>query len=78
VVTDEELYEHVKSGGTKVDPNKRKYGDPGIRLEQLMRFFDPKLARVTDDSNEVGAVWARADAGVLWRVSIAVFAARVG
>lgn len=53
VVTDEELYDHVRSGGSGVDPGKRKYGDPGVRLEQLMRFFDPKLARKVDDTDQV-------------------------
>lgn len=55
--TDEDLYDHVRSGGAATDSGskmgRRRQGDPGVRLEQLMRFFDPKLARKLDDSNEV-------------------------
>ncbi|WVF66725.1 hypothetical protein IAT40_001467 [Kwoniella sp. CBS 6097] len=55
--TDDDIYDHVRSGDRAAnDPksklNKRKYGDPGVRLEQLMRFFDPKIARKMDDTNE--------------------------
>jgi DnaJ family protein A protein 5 len=52
VITDEELYDHVRSGKSKENP-KRKPGDQGVRLEQLMRFFEPRLARKLDDSNDV-------------------------
>lgn len=49
----------MRSGDkSRADPdsklNKRRRGDPGVRLEQLMRFFDPKIARRVDDTNEVG------------------------
>ncbi|GFZ42894.1 hypothetical protein JCM24511_00612 [Saitozyma sp. JCM 24511] len=55
--TDEDLYNHVRAGDSAVNDaksklNKRRPGDPGVRLEQLMRFFDPKLARKLDDTNE--------------------------
>jgi DnaJ family protein A protein 5 len=62
VITDEDLYDHVRSGKSKADAGKRKPGDQGVRLEQLMRFFEPKLARKLDDSNEVryGFFWANA------------------
>nr|XP_019049923.1 hypothetical protein I302_00343 [Kwoniella bestiolae CBS 10118]OCF28853.1 hypothetical protein I302_00343 [Kwoniella bestiolae CBS 10118] len=55
--TDDDIFDHVRSGDKATnDPksklNKRRHGDPGVRLEQLMRFFDPKLARKTDDTNE--------------------------
>ncbi|WWD16810.1 hypothetical protein CI109_101242 [Kwoniella shandongensis] len=55
--TDDDLFDHVRTGDAATnDPksklNKRRYGDPGVRLEQLMRFFDPKIARKMDDTNE--------------------------
>ncbi|ORY27689.1 hypothetical protein BCR39DRAFT_537986 [Naematelia encephala] len=55
--TDDDLYDHVRAGDRgRQDPksklNKRKPGDPGVKLEQLMRFFDPKLTRRMDDYNE--------------------------
>ncbi|WVR04088.1 hypothetical protein IAU60_001087 [Kwoniella sp. DSM 27419] len=55
--TDDDIFDHVRSGDQATnDPksklNKRRHGDPGVRLEQLMRFFDPKLARKMDDTNE--------------------------
>ncbi|WWC87561.1 uncharacterized protein L201_002451 [Kwoniella dendrophila CBS 6074] len=55
--TDDDIFDHVRSGDKATnDPksklNKRRHGDPGVRLEQLMRFFDPKLARKMDDTNE--------------------------
>ncbi|OCF78359.1 hypothetical protein I204_00297 [Kwoniella mangroviensis CBS 8886] len=55
--TDDDIFDHVRSGDKATnDPksklNKRRHGDPGVRLEQLMRFFDPKLARKVDDTNE--------------------------
>lgn len=53
MITDEDLYDHVRSGNYKEDTIKRKPGDQGVRLEQLMRFFEPKLARKLDDSDEV-------------------------
>lgn len=34
-----------------------------MRLEQLMRFFDPKLARKLDDTNEVSFVWSGSGMG---------------
>lgn len=56
--TDDDLFDHVRNGDkARSDPdsklNKRRRGDPGVRLEQLMRFFDPKIARKVDDTNEV-------------------------
>jgi len=33
--------------------NKRRAGDPGVKLDHIMRFFDPKLARKMDDTPEV-------------------------
>lgn len=56
---DDDFYDHVRSGDTAFnDPkskfNRRKQGDPGVKLDHLMRFFDPKLARKMDDTNEVG------------------------
>ncbi|WRT65403.1 uncharacterized protein IL334_002346 [Kwoniella shivajii] len=55
--TDDDIFDHVRTGDKATnDPksklNKRRHGDPGVRLEQLMRFFDPKLARKMDDTNE--------------------------
>ncbi|OCF34510.1 hypothetical protein I316_03551 [Kwoniella heveanensis BCC8398] len=55
--TDDDIFDHVRSGDRAAnDPksklNKRRYGDPGVRLEQLMRFFDPKIARKMNDTNE--------------------------
>ncbi|WWC98864.1 hypothetical protein V866_005758 [Kwoniella sp. B9012] len=55
--TDDDIFDHVRSGDKATnDPksklNKRRHGDPSVRLEQLMRFFDPKLARKVDDTNE--------------------------
>ncbi|KAK8861287.1 hypothetical protein IAR55_002106 [Kwoniella newhampshirensis] len=55
--TDDDLFDHVRTGDAATnDPksklNRRRHGDPGVRLEQLMRFFDPKIARKLDDSNE--------------------------
>jgi DnaJ family protein A protein 5 len=55
VITDEDLYDHVRSGKTKEDV-KRRQGEPGVRLEQLMRFFEPKLGKRLDDSNEVSVI----------------------
>ncbi|CAK9786692.1 hypothetical protein CC85DRAFT_129532 [Cutaneotrichosporon oleaginosum] len=54
---DDDFYDHVRAGDAGVaDPkskfNRRKRGDPGIKIDQLMRFFDPKLARKMDDSSE--------------------------
>lgn len=49
--TDNDLYDHVRGGETKL--NKRRPGDPGVRLEQLMRFFDPRFSKKVDDSKEV-------------------------
>ena len=77
VVTDEELYDHVRSGGAGVNPDKRKYGDPGIRLEQLMRFFDPKLARRFDDSDQVCCLQALLMSGLFCCVPIVVCFARI-
>lgn len=56
---DDDFYDHVRAGDTATNDkrskfNNRRRGDPGVKLEQLMRFFDPKLARKMDDSNEVG------------------------
>lgn len=53
--TDDDLFAHVSSGDTGKGAsklNKRRPGDPGVMLEQLMRFFDPKFARKMDDTNE--------------------------
>ncbi|EIW69175.1 hypothetical protein TREMEDRAFT_31392 [Tremella mesenterica DSM 1558] len=55
--TDDDLYDHVRAGdAAAADPksklNRRQPGDPGLRLEQLLRFFDPKLARKLDDTEE--------------------------
>lgn len=36
--------------------NKRRHGDPGVRLDQLMRFFDPKIARQMDDTEKVRTI----------------------
>ena len=55
--TDDDLYDHVRSGdaaGDKSKLSKRKPGDPGVTQQQLMRFFDPKFAKKHDDSTEVG------------------------
>ncbi|BEI95756.1 hypothetical protein CcaverHIS631_0107050 [Cutaneotrichosporon cavernicola] len=54
---DDDFYDHVRAGDSGVaDPkskfNRRKRGDPGVKIDQLMRFFDPKLARKMDDSAE--------------------------
>ncbi|KAL1410160.1 hypothetical protein Q8F55_004165 [Vanrija albida] len=54
---DDDFYDHVRAGDTATNDkrskfNNRRRGDPGVKLEQLMRFFDPKLARKMDDSNE--------------------------
>jgi DnaJ family protein A protein 5 len=35
-----------------------------VRLEQLMRFFDPKLARKLDDTNEVSYIWSGSGMGM--------------
>lgn len=53
------MYDHVRAGDAGVnDPrskfNRRRTGDPGVKLDQLMRFFNPKLARKMDDTTEVG------------------------
>ena len=37
-----------------------------MRLEQLMRFFDPKLARKLDDTNEVSYLWSSSDMAMVW------------
>lgn len=75
IITDEDLYDHVRSGKTKAETS-RKAGDPGVSLEQLMRFFDPKLARKLDDSNEVGEIFVLAEAaGILLCVSKPILAA---
>lgn len=55
--TDNDVFDHVRSGDSAAhDPksklNRRRAGDPGVRLEQLLRFFDPKLAKRMDDSTE--------------------------
>ncbi|KAL7419810.1 hypothetical protein Q5752_005726 [Cryptotrichosporon argae] len=55
--TDTDFYDHVRKGDAAVNDPKsrfaqRRHGDPGVRLEQLMRFFDPKYARRMDDSAE--------------------------
>lgn len=55
---DDDFYDHVRAGDSGVnDPkskfNRRKQGDPGVNIDQLMRFFNPKLARKMDDSAEV-------------------------
>jgi DnaJ family protein A protein 5 len=46
--------------------NKRRAGDPGVKLDHIMRFFDPKLARKMDDTNEVGVESGRAS----WRWNV--------
>lgn len=54
--TDDDLYDHVRSGDAAADKSKlakRKPGDPGVTQQQLMRFFDPKFAKKHDDSTEV-------------------------
>lgn len=56
-MADDDLYDHVRTGDAgQSDPrsklNKRRPGDPGVRLEQLMRFFDTKLAKRLDDSDK--------------------------
>ncbi|WVQ83519.1 hypothetical protein IAT38_005660 [Cryptococcus sp. DSM 104549] len=55
--TDDDIFDHVRAGDSATnDPksklNKRRQGDPGVGLEQLMPFFNPKLARRFDDTNE--------------------------
>ncbi|WVQ74378.1 hypothetical protein IAR50_003979 [Cryptococcus sp. DSM 104548] len=55
--TDDDIFEYIRTGDAATnDPrsklNRRSAGDPGIQLEQLMAFFDPKLARKLDDSTE--------------------------
>jgi hypothetical protein len=54
--TDDDLYDHVRTGA-EGDPrsklNRRRKGDPGVSLEQLMRFFDPGMTKKMDDSTEV-------------------------
>lgn len=52
-VTDDDLFDHVRTGAAAPPANKRQPGEPGVTLEQLMRFFDPKLTRKVDDSTEV-------------------------
>lgn len=76
---DDDFYDHVRSGDAAAkDPkskfNRRRPGDPGVKLEQLMRFFDPKLARKMDDSTEVGhlTLLSTDPTGLLLRVPIAV------
>ena len=61
-----------------MDPNKRKYGDPGIRLEQLMRFFDPKLARKLDDSDQVRTTYTMLTVGLLFRLPLPICLASFG
>ncbi|ODN76970.1 hypothetical protein L202_05533 [Cryptococcus amylolentus CBS 6039] len=55
--TDDDIFEYIRAGDAATnDPrsklNRRPAGDPGIQLEQLMAFFDPKLTRKLDDSTE--------------------------
>nr|ODN87212.1 hypothetical protein L203_03484 [Cryptococcus depauperatus CBS 7841] len=55
--TDDDIFEHVRAGDKATnDPksklNRRQPGDPGVRIEQIMRFFDPKIARKMDDTPE--------------------------
>lgn len=50
--TDDDLYNHVSKGQSAPDASKRRTDDVGVTLKQLMRFFDPKLARKMDDSPE--------------------------
>ncbi len=52
-VTDDDLFEHVRTGAAAPPIHKRQPGEPGVTLDQLMRFFDPKFARKTDDTAEV-------------------------
>lgn len=57
-IADDDLYDHVRAGDSgRSDPrsklNRRRPGDPGVRLEQLMRFFDTKIAKRLDDTPEV-------------------------
>ncbi|OWZ26582.1 hypothetical protein C356_06913 [Cryptococcus neoformans c45] len=55
--TDDDIFEHVRTGDRATnDPksklNRRRQGDPGVTIAQLMRFFDPKIARKMDDTSE--------------------------
>ncbi|XAO26891.1 hypothetical protein I312_105732 [Cryptococcus bacillisporus CA1280] len=55
--TDDDIFEHVRMGDKATnDPksklNRRRQGDPGVTIAQLMRFFDPKIARKMDDTSE--------------------------
>ncbi|KAJ9094843.1 hypothetical protein QFC19_007772 [Naganishia cerealis] len=50
--SDSDLFNHVRTGEKAPPANKRRPGEVGVTLPQLMRFFDPKLARKLDDSNE--------------------------
>jgi len=52
-MSDDGLYQHVSKGEKAPPLSKRRPGEPGVTLEQLMRFFDPKLARKLDDSSDV-------------------------
>jgi DnaJ family protein A protein 5 len=62
--TDDDLYDHVRTGA-EGDPksklNRRRKGDPGVSLEQLMRFFDPSMTKTMDDSTEVSNLIKRAN-----------------
>ncbi|ORX36437.1 hypothetical protein BD324DRAFT_645995 [Kockovaella imperatae] len=49
---DNDLYEHVRSSDVQRTSKFAGPGKPGVRMEQLLRFFDPKLARKMDDSPE--------------------------
>ena len=51
--SDSDLFNHVRKGEKAPPASKRRPGEIGVTLPQLMRFFDPKLARKMDDSNEV-------------------------
>ncbi|KAJ9097707.1 hypothetical protein QFC21_004745 [Naganishia friedmannii] len=50
--SDSDLFNHVRTGEKAPPAHKRRPGEVGVTLPQLMRFFDPKLARKLDDSNE--------------------------
>ncbi|KAI5454891.1 hypothetical protein NCC49_002167 [Naganishia albida] len=50
--SDSDLFNHVRKGEKAPPAHKRRPGEIGVTLPQLMRFFDPKLARKMDDSTE--------------------------
>ncbi|KAJ9126506.1 hypothetical protein QFC24_001533 [Naganishia onofrii] len=50
--SDSDLFNHVRTGEKAPPAHKRRPGEVGVTLPQLMRFFDPKLARKLDDTNE--------------------------